>query len=406
VGRLKELSPLTFDVERLRQAAITLRSTPNVRKGTHEQLVSGSTDITITDAEERARSRATLKVLAQFCDSLAARRGRTALIWVTSEVLMTEGGPFSAMAAAGLEARSMDGTLDRSRGTGSTPFAFLTPDLSILDMQKDLHEAANSANVSIYTIDPIPQTEWRSIALDVQVGDPATADLLNSLEVQSSLAGLRDSLREASAETGGRSFIGWSELDRVLPEIDNHRARFYLLTYAPPPPYGDGEYHNLEVEVLRPGVTVRARQGYLDLSEEERRSRTIDAALTLPGTVRDLAVTAKAYRTWSTDGQPVVRLATSVEGLARDVGASESAPAVHTFELHAVAGNGAGEVAGATHLEVSALVDPAGGGPSEGSRPPVFFHDWLLPPGELDLRVAVEERASIQCCWQAWMTNA
>ena len=393
VGRLKELSPLTFDVERLRQAAITLRSTPNVRKAAHEKLVSGSADITITDAEERARSRATLKVLAQFCDALAARRGRTALIWVTSEVLMTEGGPSSAMAAARLEARSMDGTFNGSRGTSSTPFAFL-PDLSVLDMQKDLHEAANSANVSIYTIDPIPQTEWRSIAFDVQVGTIAEADLLNSVEVQASLEGLRDSLRLASAETGGRSFIGWSELDRVLPEIDNHRARFYLLTYAPPPPYGDGEYHNLEVEVLRPGVTVRARQGYLDLGEEERRSRTIDAALTLPGTVRDLAVTAKAYRTWSTDGEPVVRLATSVEGLARDVGASESGPAVHTFELHAVAGNEAGEVVGETNLEVSALVDPASGELSESSRPPVFFHDWLLPPGELDLRVAVEERAS------------
>jgi len=166
VGRLKELSPLTFDVERLRQAANTLHSTPNVRKAAHERLLTGqASDFGLGDAEERARSRATLKVLAQFCDALAARRGRTALIWVTSEVLMTEGGPFSALGAAELEASEgwIDGTVDRSRGTGSTPFAFLAPDPSVLDMQKGLHEAANSANVSIYTIDPVPQTEWRSI---------------------------------------------------------------------------------------------------------------------------------------------------------------------------------------------------------------------------------------------------
>ena len=76
VGRLEELAPLTFDVARLREAVGVVGATSLLRRGVHEQLVLGREGaLRASDFEERARSRATLRLLTQFCNALTARQG-------------------------------------------------------------------------------------------------------------------------------------------------------------------------------------------------------------------------------------------------------------------------------------------------------------------------------------------
>ncbi|MFQ5745507.1 MAG: hypothetical protein ACE5HV_18295 [Acidobacteriota bacterium] len=91
--------------------------------------------------------------------------------------------------------------------------------------------------------------------------------------MRTALDNRRDGLRRAAEETGGKAFIGWADLGEVLREIETDTSEFYLLTYAPPPPYGDGEFHEIGVEVKRPDVSIRARKGYVDLAAEDRRLR-------------------------------------------------------------------------------------------------------------------------------------
>lgn len=424
-GRVLELAPLTSDVAELRAAAETVRTLPLTRRGRQEQLVNalvssfdaeasaraeagrveaggeaaapGAAPPRQSDADERARSRNTLKLLTHFCNALAPRPGRTALVWVTSELLTMEGGPSMALAAASWDrARAASGFgMSAARKSGNVPFAFMSADEQIVRLQEELHRAANSANVSIYTIDPAPAHEWRTPGIDSRVGTAEDWELLSSPHVTGSLAGLRDALRDASEETGGRSFIGWTDLDRALTEVADDGSRFYLITYATPAPLGDDEYHGIRVEVTRPGAMVRARRGYVDLAAEDRRSRLLEAALALPGTVTGFEVRAAAYHRWSEAGEPLLQLVTwvdlpeSVKRRSAAVTGSAEAP----LEYHAAALSPTGLLVDEIHQDVYPEAGARGQKGEETDRPFVHIHDWSLRPGSYELRLAVRERA-------------
>lgn len=72
---------------------------------------------------------------------------------------------------------------------------------------------------------------------------------------------------ELAVQTGGRSFAvdDPKDLDKTFGAIAQELRHQYLLGYAPAraAPPGGPEWRSIDVRVLRPGVTVRARPGYL-----------------------------------------------------------------------------------------------------------------------------------------------
>lgn len=72
---------------------------------------------------------------------------------------------------------------------------------------------------------------------------------------------------DVAAVTGGRSFRvpRLSRLTPVFQEVARELRHHYLLGYVParPEPGGEARYRTIRVEVKRPGVTVRARAGYV-----------------------------------------------------------------------------------------------------------------------------------------------
>jgi Ca-activated chloride channel family protein len=72
---------------------------------------------------------------------------------------------------------------------------------------------------------------------------------------------------ELASLTGGRSFQPKTpaQLNAIMRTIANELRHQYLLGYAPLRPImrGGGEWRAIAVRVARPGVTVRARDGYL-----------------------------------------------------------------------------------------------------------------------------------------------
>ncbi|HJN47924.1 MAG TPA: VWA domain-containing protein [Acidobacteriota bacterium] len=405
VGYLRELAPLTLSVDELRGAAQEVRDAPLVRRGVHDQLVRAAADIPgeealdflflnevrIFEAQERARTRSTFRLLTQFCSVLSAREGRTALVWVTSEVQLAEGGPGTALAAAALansDPGFVSGTVDRSRGTGDILFSYLSIAPQMSELQRDLHDTANSSNVSIYTLDPRPAREHRSLPLDMRVGNGDLADLLNDSAVQTSLDGLKDALWQAADETGGQAFIGATELDQALRRIDIDTSKFYLLSYEPSAPQGDGEFHTLRVDVRRSGVNVRERRGYVGLTPQDREAQALAAALVLPGAVSAVPVEVRAYRGWSAAGKPIVRLVVAFE---QDLGQQQAGPTqVISHQIHAVAL----DAIGVTVDEINQQLSPRGSVSPRirsGERPIVYMHDWSLLPGTYNIRVAVRD---------------
>ncbi len=284
VGVLREIAPLTTNIDALRAVPQRIAGTPLSRPGGNAlpgiavppgEATPDSQDAINRQANFREydRSYYTFSLLAQFCDALAARAGRTALVWVSRGI-------------------TLRGTF-QDRG--------YEPSLILVRLQRELHEAANSANVSIYGVDPRRY-------IDLLGG--------NASRARAGSAGdeLGITLRAAAAATGGRHFIAWADFGEVVDEIEIDSSRYYLLTYPAPDRRGDGNYHEIRVEVARRDVSVRANDGYTDHSEEERRSRFVSAGLTLPGTVNDIPVSAQIFRGAADGNRTEVTVAVAVDG--------------------------------------------------------------------------------------------
>jgi Ca-activated chloride channel homolog len=64
--------------------------------------------------------------------------------------------------------------------------------------------------------------------------------------------------------SGGRAFHtkNAGELERSFAEIVEELSSQYILAYEPSNPARDGSWREIRVGVTRPGLQVRARQGY------------------------------------------------------------------------------------------------------------------------------------------------
>lgn len=219
----------------------------------------------------------------RFAAELAAGKGRTALVWVTT------------------------------RPTGTF-------------VGREIHRAANSANVSIYVVDPT----LRHLSV-IPIADPAVSYsqrfLADSEGLPKRIAAVNEAsfsrrvlereiarrLGDAAEATGGRLLTNWTDFDEVLDTIISETSRYYLLTYAPPPPAGDGRYHEVGVRVARPGVEVRARRGYVDYATHERDGRLVNAFRTLRRVGGRISLESEAFVTWTPAGEAEVLLASSLD---------------------------------------------------------------------------------------------
>jgi VWFA-related protein len=134
----------------------------------------------------------------------------------------------------------------------------------IISWTRDAIAAATRGNVSIYSVDP------RGLATpgsDLIETSGVAADEPNlGLGLQSSMDELRlsqDSLRELSEETGGFAFVNRNNVDEAFDRIVAENSSYYVLGYYAPNDRRDGRFRKIEVRVTRPGLTVRARRGYV-----------------------------------------------------------------------------------------------------------------------------------------------
>jgi VWFA-related protein len=75
------------------------------------------------------------------------------------------------------------------------------------------------------------------------------------------------SLDRMAKETGGQFFHDNSMI-QPLQTIAGRKANYYVMTYGMPPHKADGAYHNIKLEVNRPGIELSYRKGYYILKEE------------------------------------------------------------------------------------------------------------------------------------------
>lgn len=251
----------------------------------------------VFENEERRRALTSYQLLEAFCDALWVVEGRKTLIWVSSGVRLMSAGPSVAVLAAFEDAaqRSLSApTSEVVPGIRQLRADLTSPDPAIAELQDEVFQAANDANVSIYAVDPTPLIEARMPGSDARIGGGGFRAGLSDPLVVGSLDALGDSLRQTAEATGGRAFVHATDLGAALEEAMAESSRYYLVTYAPPRAEPDGRYHRIRVEVDRPDVTVRARGGYVHLEDAVREQRLSEAARLLPGLAADAAALAAA----------------------------------------------------------------------------------------------------------------
>jgi hypothetical protein len=114
----------------------------------------------------------------------------------------------------------------------------------------------------------------------------------------------RAALRDVADETGGDAIVGTNNYSGGFRRILDDTSTYYLLGYYPQPEWRDGKFHEIKVTVNRPGLTVRARPGYLapDPAVTPAPLPSLPAdlspiaaeALRVPAPVRGLAIDAFA----------------------------------------------------------------------------------------------------------------
>jgi VWFA-related protein len=132
----------------------------------------------------------------------------------------------------------------------------------VLDATRDAVAAATRSNVSIYGIDPRGLTDLGDESIEIQSYPDDTTLGIGPGSLRNELQLAQDSLRVLSDETGGFAIVNRNDVSGGFERIVSDNSSYYVLAYYPPDPR-PGRNHRIQVKVNRPGVTVRARKGYL-----------------------------------------------------------------------------------------------------------------------------------------------
>jgi VWFA-related protein len=185
-----------------------------------------------SDMERSFKARNTYATLGNLAEYLAAVRGRRkAIVWFGEGV---------------------DYNIDN---------AFVSRDADVVRMaMQDAIAAATRANVSFYGVDARGVGAGLDEAIEIS-GVPD--DTNNSSAIQNEVRRAQDSLRAVSDETGGFAIVNQNDLNSAFGRIVQENSSYYLLGYYAANPARDGRFRSVQVRVTRPGLTVRARKGYL-----------------------------------------------------------------------------------------------------------------------------------------------
>jgi VWFA-related protein len=188
-----------------------------------------------SQAERGFRARSTLRALAGLSDYLAGIRGRRkALVWVGEGIDYNIDDPFTAR----------DATVVR-------------------DAMQEVVAAATRANVSIYGVDArgLGAGLDEAIEIDALPDDPTLN--LGTVSLQNEVRRAQDSLRSISDQTGGFAIVNQNDLNAAFGRVIQDNSTYYVLGYYASNDKRDGKFRKVQVRVTRPGLQVRARNGYV-----------------------------------------------------------------------------------------------------------------------------------------------
>jgi len=167
---------------------------------------------------------------------------------------------------------------------GRKSILYFTENLVLTDRLKTRFEAiigyANRSNITFYPVDAAGlrvQSKEAEVARNVNlagaqgIGDAAREEgaWTKELERQNQLVESRPAavLGRLAKETGGFVIENTNNLGAGVARMQQERTTYYLLGYQPTNATMDGKFRRVSVKVKRSKVSVRARPGYLAVSQ-------------------------------------------------------------------------------------------------------------------------------------------
>ena len=143
---------------------------------------------------------------------------------------------------------------------------------------------ANRGNTSFYPIDP------RGLAVFDDPDKVLGGGQASMEQDRRNLSKRLSALRELADGTDGLAIVNTNSLDAGLRRIVDDLSSYYLLSYASNGAL-DGKFHSIAVRTSRPGVSIRARRGFL---AAKPAASTTSAAMAAPSPVAADAMTTAA----------------------------------------------------------------------------------------------------------------
>jgi VWFA-related protein len=140
----------------------------------------------------------------------------------------------------------------------------ITEAQSVMDATRDMIAAATRANVVVYAVDPRGLgAEFQDMASIQSFPDDTSLGLgMSSIFNEVRLS--QDSLRVMGEETGGFAVVNQNSFRDAFQRIVDDNSSYYVMGYYSTNDRRDGRFRKIEVKLPnRPGLTVRARKGYV-----------------------------------------------------------------------------------------------------------------------------------------------
>ncbi len=269
---------------------------------------------------------------------------------------------------------------------------------TIIDATRDAIASATRSNVAFYGIDvrglgagSETGIEIQSFPDDRSLGLDSTA-LLNETRMG------QDSLRTLSEETGGFAVVNNNDIAGAFRRLVEENSSYYLLGYYPSNDRRDGRLRRIDVRIGKPGLSVRARRGYVaprGRAQDPKLAGPNDAtpelreAMSSPVPVSGLALAATASVFKGADNKGAVVVSTTVGG--RDLSLVEKNGTFHNhLEIAWLAADAKGKLfpGDRNTIDLNLKADSVARVRSGGFR---VITTLDLPPGRYQVRIAARE---------------
>lgn len=237
--------------------------------------------------EESEVLRRQLQTLEAFVGSLAGLPGRKAVLHLSEGLPVRPGEDlfqaWSSVFGVSVEGGGSSFSLSSDGSDPAASFSGVHQEAARFDMTHEVQqvvEEANAAGVTFFTLDVGDET---LASVNAATPGTITQDLtrVDGPEVTANVQLTNEqSLLQMAGDTGGVPVLNannpWKVMEQVAATFDNFYSLGYVQEGSDP-----GEYHNIEVKVRRPGLKVRHRTGYKELTNSERLENHTVAALLL-----------------------------------------------------------------------------------------------------------------------------